>query len=264
MSDNYTIFRGSPHINLGTVTNRLVSSRISSGNIQTIRTSTSHNIPTVGRLVSISGVDSTVDGSHIVSALTLQDDFPISNQITYSSASVSNTGATSPEGNLSWSDIYTTGGLITNIGVVNYLGTATTSAAHGLSVGDIIALETTLNVTLGAMVLSVPTSTTFKYASSTQTVANAATTGAWTKIPPVFIAGSKDSTLVSDIAITNRSPLNLSYSIFAGNVALAENTSISGGTTQYIDVNQMLFNGEKLMLCATNKDVIFHVTGKDI
>lgn len=264
MTATYSLFRGSPHINLGTIINKNVSSRTSSGNIQTIKTSTAHEIPKSGKLVSISGVDSTVDGSHIVSGISLSDDFAGFNQFTYSSASVSNTGATTPAGNLSWSDIYTTGGLITNIGVVNYLGTVTTSTDHGLSVGDIIALETTLNVTLGAMVLSVPTTTTFKYASSTQTVANAATSGAWTKIPPVFVAGSKDSTLVSDIAITNRSPVNLSYSIFAGNVALAENTAIAGGTTQYIDLQQVLFNGDKLILCATNKDVIFHVTGRDI
>jgi hypothetical protein len=117
---------------------------------------------------------------------------------------------------------------------------------------------------MGAMVLSVPTSTTFKYASSTQTVGNASTSGAWTKIPPVFVAGSKDTTIVSSIAIANRSPINLSYSIYAGGVALAENTAIPGGTTQYIDLEQMLFNGDKLILCATNKDVIFHVSGKDI
>lgn len=264
MSHKSTIFRGSPHINLGSVTHRNVSSRTSSGNVQTILTSAAHLIPTAGRLVSISGVDSTVDGSHIVSAVTLGNDFQGFNQITYSSASVSNSGATSPAGNLAWSDSYTSGGLITEIGVVNYLGTATTSTAHGLAIGDIIALETTLNVTLGAMVLSVPTSTTFKYASSTQTVANAGTSGAWTKIPPVFIAGSRDTTVITDIAVTNRSPVNLSYSIFAGSVALAENTSIAGGTTQYIDLEQILFNGDKLTLCATNKDVIFHITGQDI
>jgi hypothetical protein len=197
MSSTYTLFRGSPHINLGTSTYRDISTRTSSGNIQTIQTSIGHDIPTVGRLVSISGVDATVDGSHIVSGFAPGENIPGAGQFTYSSASVSNSGATSPAGSLLWSDVYSIGGLVTNIGVVNYLGTATTSTAHGLSVGDIIALETTLNVTLGAMVLAVPTSTTFKYASSTQTVANAATTGAWTKIPSVFVAGPKDSTLIA-------------------------------------------------------------------
>ena len=261
---SYTIFRGSPHINLGTVINRDVSSRTSASNIQTITTSTAHEIPSTGRLVSISGVDTTVDGSHIVTGFGISDDILGQNQLTYSSASVSNTGAATPAGNMSWSNLYTSGGLVTNIGVVNYLGTATTSLAHGLSVGDIIALETTLNVTMGAMVLSVPTSTTFKYASATQTVGNASTSGAWTKIPPVFTAGLRDSTLIKNVTVTNRSPINLSYSIFAGNVALAENSSIPGGTTQYIDLEQVLFNGDKLVVCATNKDVIFHIAGLDI
>ena len=74
------------------------------------------------------------------------------------------------------------------------------------------------------MVLSVPTTTTFKYASATQTVGDQGTSGAWTKIPPVFIAGSKDSTLVSDIAITNRLdasgndiPLTIYYDTFFPN-----------------------------------------------
>ena len=264
MPSTYTIFRGSPHTNLGSVTNRLIASRTSSGNVQTISTSTGHGIPTVGRIVSVSGVDSTVDGSHVDSSIALGDDIAGASLLTYSSASVSNTGAATPNGNLSWSDQYLTGGLITNIGVVNYLGTATTSLAHGLAVGDIIALETTLNVTLGAMVLSVPTSTTFKYASSTQTVANAATSGAWTKIPPVLVTGATTSTLIHDIAVTNRSPVNATYSIFAGRVPLAENVSITAGTTAYLIPEQIVSNGEKLFLCATNKDVIFHVAGEDL
>jgi len=267
MASRETIYRGSPHLNLGTPNYYQISNKVITSNVATISTSVVHNIPSAGTLAVIQGVDSTIDGTHIVASIPTLDlniPGPGSNTFTYgTTAGNVSTAAVSPTGQLIWNNYYA-GGTVTNIAVVNYVGTVTTGAAHGLVVGDIVGVETKSNITLGARVLTVPTSTTFTYESSTQTVANGATTGAWTKIPPVYVAPANASKKINNIAVVNKTVITQSYSIFIGGFPLAENTSIAGGTTQYIDLEQVIFNGEKLILCASNNDVKFHVSGEDI
>jgi len=267
MATNETIYRGSPHLNLGTQNYYQISNKVCTSNIATISTSVVHNIPSAGTLAVISGVDSTFDGTHIVASIpSLALDFagPGSNTFTYgTTAGNVSTAAVSPNGQLIWSDAYI-GGTVTNIAVVNYVGTVTTGAAHGLVVGDIIGVETKSNITLGARVLSIPTSTTFTYESSTATVANGATTGAWTKIPPVYVAPANASKKINNIVVANKAPVIGSYSIYIGGYPIAENTSIAGGTTQYIDLEQVIFNGEKLIVCASNNDIKFHISGENV
>ena len=267
MATNETIYRGSPHLNLGTQNYHLINNKVISSNVATISTAVVHNIANAGTLAVISGVDSTFDGTHIVASIpTLALDFagPGSNTFTYgTTAGNVSTAAVSPTGQLIWSDAYV-GGTVTNIAVVNYVGTVTTGAAHGLVVGDIVGVETKSNITLGARVLTVPTSTTFTYEGSTQTVANGATTGAWTKIPPVYVAPTNASKKINNIVVVNKTVTTQSYSIFIGGYPLAENTSIAGGTTQYIDLEQVVFSGEKLILCASNNDIKFHVSGENV
>ena len=267
MATNETIYRGSPHLNLGTQNYYQISNKVITSNVATISTSVVHNITSAGTLAVIQGVDSTIDGTHIVATiptLALDVPGPGSNTFTYSTTAGNvSTAAVSPTGQLIWSNYYA-GGTVTNIAIVNYVGTVTTGAAHGLAVGDIVGVETKLNLTLGSRVLSVPTSTTFTFEGSTQTVANAATTGAWTKIPPVYVAPTNASKKINNIVVTNKAPIIGSYSIYIGGYPLAENTSIAGGTTQYIDLEQIVFNGEKLIVCASNNDIKFHISGENV
>ena len=267
MATNETIYRGSPHLNLGTQNYYLINNKVISSNVATISTSVVHNIVSAGTLAVIQGVDSTFDGTHIVASIpTLALDFPGpgSNTFTYgTTAGNVGSAAVSPTGQLIWSDAYV-GGTVTNLAIVNYVGTVTTGAAHGLVVGDIVGVETKLNLTLGSRVLTVPTSTTFTFEGSTQTVSNAATTGAWTKIPPVYVAPTNASKKINNIVVVNKTVTTQSYSIFIGGYPLAENTSIAGGTTQYIDLEQVVFSGEKLILCASNNDIKFHVAGENV
>ena len=267
MATNETIYRGSPHLNLGTQNYYQISNKAITSNVATVTTSLVHNMLYAGTLAVISGVDSTLDGTHLVAtipSLALDVAGPGSNTFTYSTTA-GNVGsaAVSPTGQLIWTDAYV-GGTVTNIAVVNYTGTVTTGAAHGLVVGDIVAVETKANITLGSRVLSVPTSTTFMYEGSTQTVANAATTGAWAKIPPVYVAPTNASKKINNIVVTNKAPVIASYSIYIAGYPIAENTSIAGGTTQYIDLEQVLFNGEKLIVCASNNDIKFHISGENV
>lgn len=267
MATNETIYRGSPHLNLGTANYYQISNKVITSNIATITTSALHNIESAGTLAVISGVDSTIDGTHIVATIpSLAQDTsgPGSTTFTYSTTAGNvSTAAVSPTGQLIWNNYYA-GGTVTNIAVVNYVGTVTTGAAHGLAVGDIIGVETKANLTLGSRVLTVPTSTTFTYEGSTQTVANAATTGAWTKIPPVYVAPANASKKINNIVVTNKAVVIGTYSIYIGGYPIAENTSIAGGTTQYIDLEQVVFNGEKLIVTASNNDIKFHISGENV
>lgn len=267
MATKETIYRGSPHLNLGEQNYYQISNKVISSNVATISTSVVHNIPSAGTLAVIQGVDSTIDGTHIVSTIpSLAVDIagPGSNTFTYSTTAGNvASAAVSPTGQLIWSSYYA-GGTVTNIAVVNYIGTVTTGAAHGLVVGDIIGVETKVNLTLGARVLSVPTSTTFTYESNTQTVANTATTGAWTKIPPVYVAPTNASKKINNIVISNKFPATGTYSIYIGGYPIAENVQINGNNSVYIDLEQVVFNGEKLIVCASNNDIKFHISGEDV
>ena len=267
MATKETIYRGSPHLNIGTQNYHLINNKVITSNVATISTAVVHNIVSAGTLAVIQGVDSTIDGTHIVAtipSLALDVPGPGSNTFTYSTTSGNiSTAAVSPTGQLIWTDAYA-GGTVTNIAVVNYVGTVTTGAAHGLVVGDIIGLETKLNSTLGARVLTVPTTTTFTYESNTQTVANAATTGAWTKIPPVYVAPTNASKKINNIVVSNKFPAVGTYSIYIGGFPIAENVQINGNNTVYIDLEQVIFNGEKLILCASNNDIKFHISGEDV
>jgi len=267
MATNETIYRGSPHLNLGTPNYYQISNKVITSNVATITTSALHNIESAGTLAVIQGVDSTIDGTHIVAtipSLALDTSGPGSTTFTYSTTAGNvSTAAVSPTGQLIWNNYYA-GGTVTNIAVVNYVGTVTTGAAHGLVVGDIIGLETKLNSTLGARVLTVPTTTTFTYESNTQTVANAATTGAWTKIPPVYVAPANASKKINNIVVSNKLPATSTYSIYIGGYPIAENVQINGNSTNFLDLEQIIFNGEKLILCASNNDVKFHVSGENV
>lgn len=267
MATNETIYRGSPHLNLGEQNYYQISNKAITSNVATISTSVVHNITSAGTLAVIQGVDSTIDGTHIIAtipSLAVDVPGPGSNTFTYSTTAGNvASAAVSPTGQLIWSSYYA-GGTVTNIAVVNYVGTVTTGAAHGLVVGDIVAVETKANITLGSRVLSVPSSTTFTYEGSTQTVANTATTGAWTKIPPVYVAPTNASKKINNIVVSNKAVVIGSYSIYIGGFPIAENTSIAGGTTQYIDLEQIVFNGEKLIVCASNNDIKFHISGENV
>jgi hypothetical protein len=267
MASKETIYRGSPHLNLGTSNYYQISNKVITSNVATITTSALHNINFAGTLAVIAGVDSTIDGTHLVAtipSLAVDVAGPGSTTFTYSTTAGNvSTAAVSPTGQLIWSDAYV-GGTVTNIAIVNYVGTVTTGAAHGLVVGDIVAVETKANITLGSRVLTVPTSTTFTFEGSTQTVANAATTGAWAKIPPVYTAPSNASKKINNIVIANKAIPTATYSIFISGYPIAENISINGNSTNYMDIEQIIFSGEKLIVCASNNDVKFHISGETV
>ena len=260
-----TLFRGSPHTDIGQTSNLLITNVAESSNVQTLTTSTVHGLTGAGTLLVINGVNSTVDGTHLMTQRTIDpaDDVSFGFTLEYSTASASGPGAQTPNALLRYNTTWA-GGNVTNVCIRNYMATITTAVAHGLAVGDIVSVETKVSSTLGSRVLSVPTSTTFTYLSNTATVANGATTGAWGINAPAYTPLLNSAKKITNISITNRSPLTSSYSIFMGGVPYTENSSIAGGTAEVIDLGQIIENSEPLVLCASSPNLFFHVSAESL
>jgi len=263
MASDVTIFRGSPHTDLGNVLYNTITTKLISSNVATIGSLVD---AAVGNLVFIAGVDSTIDGTHVIDTIPSQapSGSPAGRSFTYSTSAGNVASANvSPEGIVAVNSSYV-GGTVTNISAVNYLTTVTTSADHGLVLGDIVAVETKANLTLAASVISAPTSKTFTYISPTQTIANAATTGAWTKIPAVYTAPANISTRINNISISNRGAASATYSIYVKGDSIAENVTLAAATSTYITLEQIVSNGEKLVLAASSNNIMFNIAGENV
>ena len=88
------------------------------------------------------------------------------------------------------------GGGVTNKALTSNVATLTTTAAHGLAVGDYVTVAAVDSVFNGTFrVASVPTSTTFTYAKTNTNVTSAAATGTVTKVTVAWdVAVSRAST----------------------------------------------------------------------
>jgi hypothetical protein len=163
-----------------TVTNKQLSS-----NVVTLTTSTAHNL-IIGQTVQVENVDSTLDGTYEVSSI------PTSTSFTYdlTGTNIASTAVS----NVTLS--------VTNKAYTAGIATLTTSASHGLAVGNVVTVagvdSTSANeITFNGMysVASVPTATTFTYstyalnkiasvaASGTATIVRAAVSSTYGEFP---------------------------------------------------------------------------------
>ena len=126
---------------------------------------------------------------------------------------------------------------VTNKALTSNVATLTTSAAHGLSVGQTVGItnvDTTFNGTY--VVLSAPTTTTFTYAKTATDVVSAAVTSSWT---------ITNKALSSDIATITTST---THGLQAGNYV-----TVSGVDTT--------FNGTYVVLSATTTTFTYERLG---
>ena len=163
-----------------TVTNKQLSS-----NVVTLTTSAAHNL-IIGQTVQVENVDSTLNGTYEVSSI------PTSTSFTYDLTGTNI--ASTPVSNVTLS--------VTNKAYTAGIATLTTSASHGLAVGNVVTVagvdstsanELTFNGTYS--VASVPTATTFTYstyalnkitsvaASGTATIVRAAVSSTYGEFP---------------------------------------------------------------------------------
>ena len=131
-------YRGNPAYGTTNVS-RAVSNKALTSNLATITTSSNHGISQVGTLVSIQGVDANLDGLYPIYTI------PGLNTFTYVKTTANITSAAvTPNGSAIFNTLIASGttGTITNNAIVNYNAIITTTAAHGLAIGDIVQVNT--------------------------------------------------------------------------------------------------------------------------
>lgn len=69
---------------------------------------------------------------------------------------------------------------------------------------------------------------------------------------------------VSEIIITNTTTSSATATINLGSFALVSSISIAANTTEFIDLNQILFNGETITASASTTAVNFHIAGYEV
>jgi len=69
---------------------------------------------------------------------------------------------------------------------------------------------------------------------------------------------------VTNIAITNTTTSAATATVNLATVALVSSVSVAANTTQFIDLEQILFNGETITGSASTTGVNFHIAGFEV
>lgn len=256
-----TFFRGTPLFGT-TVVRATISNKALTSNLATLTTSAAHGITQVGTLVTIQGVDSTFDGTYAIFSI------PSSTTFTYLKTAANVTSvAVSPVGLATFNNGGTAGVTITNKVVQNNVATLTTSASHGLSVGDLVAVTIgdTVYDTLQAQVIGVPTVTTFSYLVTTATSASTIVNqGVFDKYPVLYTVPSATTSIVTDIVVTNSSSLGQSFTIVVDGIAIASSVVVAANDSIDISVKQPLTATKIITGSASSPLINFHIAGVEI
>jgi hypothetical protein len=247
-----------------TATRFNISNKALTTNLATITTSAVHGITQVGTLVVIQGVDTVFDGTYLIHSVPTTSTFTyVKTNANVTSAAVSPVGiATFNTGASGF-----TGGLVTNKVVQNNIATITTGAAHGLAVGDAVAVTIgdTIYDGLEISVIAVPTSTTFCYIVSTASAATTAVTqGAWGKWPSAYVVPASTSTIVTNIVITNASTAASTFSICLNRVCLAFQQTIAANSSAYFDLKQELNATDTIVVTTPSPRVAAQISGMTV
>jgi hypothetical protein len=235
-----------------------ISNKVLTSNVATLTTSAAHGITIVGTIVTVQGVDSTFDGTYLVTAVT---------STTFSYIKVTGnvgTVAVSPTGIAIFMSNVTIGGTVTNKIVQNFVATLTTSAAHGLVVNDITAINIgdTIYDTLFAQVIAVPTTTTFCFLVSTATAATTAVTaGAFGKYPPAYTVTAAKTGVTTNIVVANPTSAAVTFSIVVNGIILHGSTSLPANSNYYVDLKQPAAALQTIIVSASVPQVTMHIAG---
>ena len=69
---------------------------------------------------------------------------------------------------------------------------------------------------------------------------------------------------VYNIAITNTTTAAVTATVNLATIALVSSISVAANTTQFIDLDQVLYNGETITGSASTTAVNFHIAGSEI
>ena len=245
---------------LGTAPTRFyISNKALTSNLATLTTNANHGITQVGTMVSIQGVDSTFDGIYAIHSIPSATTFTYVKTI----ANVS-TVAVSPVGTATFYATCVKGYVVTNKVIQNYVVTLT-SAAHGLAVGDVVAVtigDSTVDTT-SARVIAVPSTTTFCYMSATATLATAAVSqGAFGKYPAQY-TGASDliNAVLTDIEISNDSASSATIFVSIGGVVTVPRQSVASGSLFSWQGKVAMDASEEIVVTSSVDNVSFALSG---
>ena len=80
----------------------------------------------------------------------------------------------------------------------------------------------------------------------------------------LYTAPTSTATLVTNIGITNAATTVATATINLATVALVSSLSIPGNSTQFIDLQQIVFDGETITASASTTAVNFHIAGTEV
>lgn len=250
--------------------NKNISNKALTSNLATLTTNAVHGITQVGTIVVVQGVDAVFDGTYTIHSI------PTTSTFTYVKTNANVTSAAvSPVGSATFLPV--TGGFtVTNKVVQNYVATLTSSSAHGLSVGDYVAVtigDTAID-TQQAQVINIPSSTLFQFVVTTQTVASAAVSqGSFceTTFQSSYTVPASTQGVSSTIYVTNASTRTQYYRLSAqkGGTALANqwiayDATIAANSTVALTTGLALNAAEIVTMQASSNQVIFTIDGSEL
>jgi hypothetical protein len=258
------LYRSAPVLG-ATPTRAYISNKAITSNLATITTNAAHGLTTpanIGTLVTIQGVDATFDGTWVIYSIPSTTTFTfVSTTATVASAAVS------PVGVATFNTGSATTFTVSNKVCQNYVATLTTSAAHGLAVGDVVAvtLGDTIYDGLQQQVIAVPSTTTFSFISATQTGATTAVTqGTYGKLPAIYTVPASTTTVVTNVVVTNKSSASTTFTVCLDSICIAYQQTLAANSSAYFDLKQVLATTKTIMASASSYAVNVQISGMTV
>ena len=254
------IYRGNPQYGATNVVRTVTTAALTS-NLVTLTFGSNHGLTQVGTLINVQGVGASYDGLFPVHS------FPGLNTATYvvTTANIGSASVT-PNGSAIFNSGVTVGGAISNNAITNYTAIVTTSASHGLAIGDIVRVNTgTTGIDGTWVVTSIPSATLFTFISTTQTLASTAITqGAFAKAPDVYTVAASTTAILTNIVITNPTTTTINASVSIDNVPLLKQLSVAANGTTFIDMKQVLGTTKKVSVLLTIPQADVQISGMTV
>jgi hypothetical protein len=251
------LYRGNPQYGATNVVRTVTTAALTS-NLVTLTFGSNHGISQVGTLVNVQGVGAAYDGLFPINSV------PGLNQVTYvvTNANIGSASIT-PNGSAILNSGVTVGGAISNQAIVNFTALISTSAAHGLTIGDIVRVNTgTTGIDGTWVVTSVPSASIFTYTTTTQTLASAAVSqGAFGEAPVVYTVPASTTAVVTNAIISNPTAAAITVSLTLDQYAVAKQVSIAANQSTFIDMKQVLGTTKTIIVLASVPQVDVQISG---
>jgi hypothetical protein len=254
------LYRGNPQYGATTVVRTVTTAALTS-NLVTLTFGSNHGLTQVGTLINVQGVGAAYDGLFPVHS------FPGLNQATYvvTNANITSAAVT-PNGSAIFNSGVTIGGSVSNVAIVNYTAIVSTSAAHGLAIGDIVAVNTGNTGINGTWVVtSIPSASIFTFLSTTQTLASTAITqGAFGEAPFVYTAPASTTAIITNVVIANPTQNPISASVVVDGVAVAKQLSVGASSSTLIDIKQVLATTKSISVLTNSPQADVQISGMTV